>query len=125
MRWVLLASTIPIAIAANAARVTLMGLIGEYRVDLARGFLHLAEGWVLFVIALALVVHAAPMPAKILTALLILQGALFYGLSRGEPAVLAPPVERIPVASSANGECCAKTRWTKKSEETSCAPTTT
>jgi len=56
MRWVLLASTIPIAIAANAARVTLMGLIGEYRVDLARGFLHLAEGWVLFVIALALVV---------------------------------------------------------------------
>lgn len=56
MRWVLLASTIPIAIAANAARVTLMGLIGEYRVDLARGFMHLAEGWVLFVIALALVV---------------------------------------------------------------------
>jgi exosortase len=56
MRWVLLASTIPIAIAANAARVTLMGLIGEYRVDLARGFLHLAEGWVLFLIALALVI---------------------------------------------------------------------
>jgi exosortase len=56
MRWFLLASTVPIAIAANAARVTLMGLIGEYRVDLARGFLHLAEGWVLFVIALALVV---------------------------------------------------------------------
>ena len=29
------------------------------------------------------------MPAKILTALLILQATLFYGLSRGEPAVLA------------------------------------
>lgn len=56
MRWVLLASTVPIAIAANAARVTLMGLIGEYRVDLARGFFHLAEGWVLFIIALALVI---------------------------------------------------------------------
>ena len=56
MRWVLLGATIPIAIAANAARITLMGLIGEYRADLARGFMHLAEGWVLFVVALGLVV---------------------------------------------------------------------
>ena len=55
MRWVLLAATVPIAIAANAARVTLMGLIGEYRTDLAQGFMHLAEGWMLFVTALALV----------------------------------------------------------------------
>jgi len=59
MRWVLLAATVPIAIAANAARVTLMGLIGEYRTDLAQGFFHLAEGWVLFVTALGsmVVVH--------------------------------------------------------------------
>jgi len=56
MRWLLLGATVPIAIAANAARVTLMGLIGEYRTDLAQGFMHLAEGWVLFVTALALVV---------------------------------------------------------------------
>ena len=56
MRWFLLGATIPIAVAANAARVTLMGLIGEYRVDLARGFMHVAEGWVLFVIALGLVI---------------------------------------------------------------------
>jgi exosortase len=56
MRWVLLGATIPIAIAANASRVTLMGLIGEYRVDLARGFMHIAEGWVLFIIALTLVI---------------------------------------------------------------------
>lgn len=56
MRWLLLAATVPIAIAANAARVTLMGLIGEYRTDLAQGFMHLAEGWVLFVTALALLV---------------------------------------------------------------------
>ena len=56
MRWTLLAATVPIAIAANAARVTLMGLIGEYRVDLAQGFMHLAEGWMLFVVALGLVV---------------------------------------------------------------------
>ena len=56
MRWLLLAATVPIAIAANAARVTLMGLIGEYRVSLAHGFAHLAEGWMLFVVALGLVV---------------------------------------------------------------------
>ncbi|MBZ5610189.1 MAG: exosortase/archaeosortase family protein [Acidobacteriia bacterium] len=56
MRWLLLAATVPIAIAANAARVTLMGLIGEYRADLAQGFLHLAEGWVLFLVALGMVV---------------------------------------------------------------------
>jgi EpsI family protein len=36
------------------------------------------------------------MPAKILTALLILQATLFYGLSRGEPAVLAQPLSRFP-----------------------------
>ncbi len=56
MRWLLAAATVPIAIAANAARVTLMGLIGEYRVDFAQGFAHLAESWVLFVVALGLVV---------------------------------------------------------------------
>ena len=39
MRWFLLAATIPIAIAANASRVTLTGLISEYRPDLAQGLL--------------------------------------------------------------------------------------
>jgi exosortase len=56
MRWVLLGATVPIAIAANAARVTLMGLVGEYRTDLAQGAFHLFEGWVLFVVALSLLV---------------------------------------------------------------------
>jgi exosortase len=56
MRWVLLGATVPIAIAANAARVTVMGLLGEYRTDLAQGAFHLFEGWVLFVVALSLLV---------------------------------------------------------------------
>lgn len=51
MRWVLLLGTIPIAIAANASRVTLTGLISEYRTDLAHGFFHTVEGWVLFAVA--------------------------------------------------------------------------
>jgi EpsI family protein len=36
------------------------------------------------------------MPARILTALLILQATLFYGLSRGEPAVPDQPLARFP-----------------------------
>ena len=56
MRWLLLAATIPIAIAANASRVTLTGLISEYRPDLAQGFFHTLEGWVLFIVALVLLV---------------------------------------------------------------------
>jgi exosortase len=56
MRWVLLAATIPIAIAANAARVTLTGVLSEYRAGLAHGAFHLFEGWVLFVVALSLLI---------------------------------------------------------------------
>ncbi|MGD0435439.1 MAG: exosortase/archaeosortase family protein [Bryobacteraceae bacterium] len=56
MRWLLLAATIPIAIAANAIRVALTGLISEYRTDLAQGFMHVLQGWVLFMVALGLLV---------------------------------------------------------------------
>jgi exosortase len=48
MRALLLAATVPIAIAANAARVAIMGLLG--------GAFHLLEGWVLFIVALSLVI---------------------------------------------------------------------
>ncbi len=56
MRWVLLPATIPIAIAANASRVTLTGILSDYRPDLARGVFHLLEGWVLFLVALTLLI---------------------------------------------------------------------
>jgi exosortase len=56
MRWVLLVATIPIAILANSTRVTMTGLISEYRPDLAQGFFHTLEGWVLFIVALVLLV---------------------------------------------------------------------
>jgi exosortase len=56
MRWVLLAATIPIAITANAIRVTLTGVLSEVRTDLAQGFFHTLEGWVLFLVALVLLV---------------------------------------------------------------------
>lgn len=56
MRWALLIGTIPIAVLANAGRVTLTGVLSEISVDLARGVFHSIEGWVIFVIALVLLV---------------------------------------------------------------------
>ncbi|MEO8662468.1 MAG: exosortase [Bryobacteraceae bacterium] len=56
MRWVLLIATVPIAIVANASRVTLTGLLSEYKPELAQGFFHSAEGWVIFMVALGLLV---------------------------------------------------------------------
>lgn len=56
MRWALLIGTIPIAIAANAARVSITGILSEVRTDLAQGAFHLFEGWVLFLVALVLLV---------------------------------------------------------------------
>jgi exosortase len=56
MRAVLLVSTIPIAIVANSARVTLTGLVSEYDAALARGIFHYASGWVIFMVALAILV---------------------------------------------------------------------
>ena len=56
MRWVLLIATIPIAIIANSARVTLTGVFSEIDPSLAEGFFHEAEGWVIFVVALVMMV---------------------------------------------------------------------
>jgi len=54
MRWVLLMTTVPIAIIANAGRVVLTGLFGRYSPELAEGVLHGLSGWVIFVLALAI-----------------------------------------------------------------------
>ncbi len=56
MRWVLLIATIPIAIVANSARVTLTGVFSEIDPSLAEGFFHEAEGWVIFVVALVILI---------------------------------------------------------------------
>ena len=54
MRWALFFLTIPIAIIANAGRVTITGMLSEVNPELARGFFHELEGWVIFMIALVL-----------------------------------------------------------------------
>ena len=56
MRWVLLAATVPIAILANSGRVTITGILSEIDTELAHGFFHSLEGWIIFLIALAMLV---------------------------------------------------------------------
>lgn len=56
MRWVLLAATFPISILANASRVTLTGIASEYDPDLASGVFHYLSGWVIFMVALVLLI---------------------------------------------------------------------
>jgi exosortase len=56
MRLALFLATVPIAILANAGRVTLTGIMSEINPDLAHGSAHTASGWVIFMIALAMMV---------------------------------------------------------------------
>jgi len=56
MRWALLFATVPIAILANSGRVTLTGIMSEINTELARGFFHSLEGWMIFLIALVMLV---------------------------------------------------------------------
>lgn len=59
IRIALFFSTIPVAIAANAGRVTLTGILSEIDPEYATGFFHTASGWVLFLVAFVLltIVH--------------------------------------------------------------------
>jgi exosortase len=56
VRVVLFCSTIPIAIIANASRVTITGIMTQVKADLAAGFFHEAEGWVIFMVALVILI---------------------------------------------------------------------
>jgi exosortase len=56
VRWVLFLSTIPIAIIANGSRVTITGLMTQIKAELAEGFFHEAQGWVIFMFGLGLLI---------------------------------------------------------------------
>jgi exosortase D (VPLPA-CTERM-specific) len=54
-RIALVLSTIPITVLINSARIALTGIFVEYgSIELAEGFMHLFEGWAIFLVALAL-----------------------------------------------------------------------
>jgi exosortase len=52
LRVALFASTIPIAIGCNAFRVTLTGVLTQWKPEIAEGAYHSFEGWVIFVVEL-------------------------------------------------------------------------
>jgi exosortase len=56
VRVALFLATIPIAIVANAGRVSLTGILAEKNPELAHGFFHTAQGWVIFMIALIILI---------------------------------------------------------------------
>src|ERR1700691_5512525 len=56
VRVVLFFSTIPIAIVANSGRVAVTGVVSEFKPELAEGWFHEAQGWVIFMIGLAILV---------------------------------------------------------------------
>jgi exosortase len=51
MRWALFLGILPIAILANAGRVTITGILSEINTQLAQGFFHELEGFIIFAIA--------------------------------------------------------------------------
>ncbi|MDE3195524.1 MAG: exosortase [Acidobacteriota bacterium] len=54
IRAALFFSTIPIAILANAGRVALTGVVSQINPELAEGLFHEAQGWVIFMVAFAI-----------------------------------------------------------------------
>jgi exosortase len=65
IRVLLFLSTVPIAIVANASRVTLTGLITEWKPDLAEGFFHTAQGWVIFMVSLCMLILVHQVVAQV------------------------------------------------------------
>ncbi|MDA0738679.1 MAG: exosortase/archaeosortase family protein [Nitrospirae bacterium] len=65
-RWALVLLSIPIAIIANAFRVTGTGILANYwGAEAAEGFYHTFEGWIVFVVAFILLLGCGILIAKI------------------------------------------------------------
>lgn len=56
IRVTLFLATIPIAIVANATRVTATGVMSQIKPELGEGFFHESTGWVIFLAALAMLI---------------------------------------------------------------------
>lgn len=64
-RWALVLLSIPIAIVANAFRVTGTGLLAQYfGMEAAKGFYHSFSGWLIFVLAFVLLMGSSALLAR-------------------------------------------------------------
>ncbi len=66
LRVVLFLATIPIAIIANGSRVTITGVLAQWKPELAEGFFHESTGWVVFMIALAFLIGFHQMVVRLI-----------------------------------------------------------
>ena len=65
-RWVIVAASVPVAIAANAFRVTGTGVLAHYFGDeAAQGFYHDFSGWLVFVVAFVLLLGVGTVLGRI------------------------------------------------------------
>ncbi|RMH07495.1 MAG: exosortase/archaeosortase family protein [Nitrospirae bacterium] len=65
-RWLLLLLSIPIAIVANALRVTGTGILANtWGTEVAEGFYHTFEGWIVFVVAFVLLLGCGTILSRI------------------------------------------------------------
>ena len=65
-RWVLVILSVPIAIVANAARVSGTGILAHYfGAEAAEGFYHTFEGWLVFIVAFVLLFICGVLLGKI------------------------------------------------------------
>jgi len=65
-RWVLVILSVPIAIVANAFRVSGTGILAHYfGVEAAEGFYHTFEGWIVFVVAFVLLFFCGMILGKV------------------------------------------------------------
>ena len=56
IRVTLFVATVPIAILANGSRVTITGILTQIKPEFAEGFFHESTGWVIFMIALGILI---------------------------------------------------------------------
>lgn len=66
VRTALAAATLPVALAANAVRVAITGVLANWRPALAQGFAHEASGWLIFVVALGMILGLHPLLRRLL-----------------------------------------------------------
>ena len=65
-RWILVLLSIPIAIAANAFRVSGTGVLAHYfGIEAAEGFYHTFSGWLIFVVAFVLLLGCGSVLSKV------------------------------------------------------------
>jgi exosortase len=83
VRWAIAIAVIPIAIVANAARVTGTGVLAHYYgAEAAHGFFHTFSGWLVFAVAFLLLVGVARVLSRI--------------PSRAATVPLSPPIGARP-----------------------------